>query len=155
MKGHWRLLLAATCVVTGWGAVFSATQHSGLVSGVYWSLTTATTVGYGDVTPHGAGGRLLAMAVMLTAIPMLAAAFSAFHLHKVRTHAQAIRRELQEVREIHAEQQRLVAEVHTLLTELHAALAVPSTRPGTGEAPGAADSATQVETATSSQTMTS
>jgi voltage-gated potassium channel Kch len=33
--------------------------------GMWWAITTVTTVGYGDVTPETAVGRLLAVAVML------------------------------------------------------------------------------------------
>ena len=40
------------------------------------SLTTSTTVGYGDVTPHNGAGRVIASAVMLTTIPLLAAVFA-------------------------------------------------------------------------------
>ena len=39
-------------------------------------MTTATTVGYGDITPHNPIGRLIASLVMLTAIPLLAGAFA-------------------------------------------------------------------------------
>ncbi len=34
--------------------------------GIYWAVTTITTVGYGDVTPDTTGGKLLAQALMLT-----------------------------------------------------------------------------------------
>jgi voltage-gated potassium channel len=63
------------CVLVG-GAVFAVTQHLAITSGWYWALETATTVGYGDVTPHNATGRIVASLVMLTTIPMLAAAFA-------------------------------------------------------------------------------
>lgn len=33
--------------------------------GVYWAITTLTTVGFGDITPHTAGGRLIASLMML------------------------------------------------------------------------------------------
>jgi voltage-gated potassium channel len=80
------LIAAAAAATAGWGALFSATQHVSMLAGCYWALTTATTVGYGDVTVRGDGGRLLAMAVMLTAIPLLAAAFGQIHLDRVKTH---------------------------------------------------------------------
>jgi len=34
--------------------------------GIYWAVTTITTVGYGDITPDSVGGKLLAEALMLT-----------------------------------------------------------------------------------------
>jgi voltage-gated potassium channel len=66
---------AVACTVAG-GAVFAATQHLPFTSGLYWAITTATTVGYGDVTPHNASGRIVASLTMLTTIPMLASVFA-------------------------------------------------------------------------------
>jgi voltage-gated potassium channel len=61
------------------GAVlFSVTQHVSIGIGIYWAVTTATTVGYGDVTPHNTAGRIVAIAVMLTTIPILGAVFALF-----------------------------------------------------------------------------
>jgi len=59
------------------GAVlFSLTQHISFGTGVYWAITTATTVGYGDVTPHNSAGRIVAAGVMLTTIPIVGAVFA-------------------------------------------------------------------------------
>jgi voltage-gated potassium channel len=69
------LATAVACVVAG-GAGFAASQHEAFPTGLYWAVTTATTVGYGDVIPHNSSGRLIAAAVMLTTIPLLAAVFA-------------------------------------------------------------------------------
>jgi voltage-gated potassium channel len=71
------ILLAAAlgCTLVG-GALFAATQKLPFSSGLYWAITTATTVGYGDVTPRNGAGRLIASAVMLTTIPLLASVFA-------------------------------------------------------------------------------
>lgn len=66
---------AVVCIVVG-GVVFAATQHLPVTTGWYWAITTATTVGYGDVTPKNPVGRFVASAVMLTTIPLLAGAFA-------------------------------------------------------------------------------
>lgn len=58
------------------GGGFAATEHVSLGLGEYWALATATTVGYGDVTPRTAAGHVIAAMVMLTVIPLFAAAFS-------------------------------------------------------------------------------
>jgi len=55
---------------------FAAVEHLSVATGLYWSVTTATTVGYGDITPHTHVGRLVATLVMLTVIPLFAATFS-------------------------------------------------------------------------------
>jgi len=69
------LFAAVGCTVVG-GAVFAVTQHRPVTTGWYWAITTATTVGYGDVTPDNASGRVVASLVMLTTIPLLAAVFA-------------------------------------------------------------------------------
>jgi voltage-gated potassium channel len=56
--------------------LFALAGNLPFTTGLYWAVTTATTVGYGDVTPHNPVGRLLASLVMLTTIPMLAATFA-------------------------------------------------------------------------------
>jgi voltage-gated potassium channel len=70
------LLAGATACVLAGAGLFALTQDLPFTTGLYWAITTATTVGYGDVTPHNGVGRLIASAVMLTAIPMLAAVFA-------------------------------------------------------------------------------
>jgi voltage-gated potassium channel len=66
---------AVACVLIGaW--LFALSQDLPFSTGLYWAITTATTVGYGDVTPHNGIGRFLASAVMLTTIPLLATVFA-------------------------------------------------------------------------------
>lgn len=72
----WQYTLLAFIGV-GLGATgFSLTQHVSWFIGWYWAVVTATTVGYGDVVPHNAVGRVIAIATMLVVIPLLAAAFA-------------------------------------------------------------------------------
>jgi voltage-gated potassium channel len=76
-RKHIAILLAsaAGCVLAG-AAAFAATQQLAFSTGLYWAVTTATTVGYGDVTPRNAAGRVIASLVMLTTIPLLASVFA-------------------------------------------------------------------------------
>jgi voltage-gated potassium channel len=67
--------LALTVVLVGAG-LFALAEHVSYGIGLYWSITTATTVGYGDVTPHNTAGRVIAAGVMLTTIPIVAAVFA-------------------------------------------------------------------------------
>jgi voltage-gated potassium channel len=69
------LAAAAACVLIG-ALLFSLTEHITFTTGLYWAITTATTVGYGDVTPHTGLGRVVASGVMLTTIPLLASVFA-------------------------------------------------------------------------------
>jgi len=100
--------LAAACVVAG-GALFGATQRLPFTTGLYWAVTTATTVGYGDVTPHNPAGRLIASGVMLTTIPLLAAVFA---LVTGAAAAAGVKRVLALVREFPAGTYRLVIGMH-------------------------------------------
>ena len=69
------LASAAGCVLIGaW--LFALAEKLPFTTSLYWAITTATTVGYGDVTPHNGIGRFLASAVMLTTIPLLASVFA-------------------------------------------------------------------------------
>jgi voltage-gated potassium channel len=67
--------LAVVIVLVGAG-LFSLSEGVGYGLALYWSITTATTVGYGDVTPHNTAGRLIATGVMLTTIPIVGAVFA-------------------------------------------------------------------------------
>ena len=72
-----RVLIAVAVGVLLLGAVlFSITDHVSIGIALYWAVTTATTVGYGDVTPHNTGSRVIAAVVMLTTIPTVAAVFA-------------------------------------------------------------------------------
>lgn len=58
------------------GVAFAAAEHVSVPDGLYFATTTATTVGYGDVVPHGWAAHLIAVTIMLTVIPLFAATFS-------------------------------------------------------------------------------
>ena len=66
--------LAASIILFGAG-LFAITQHDSYWLSLYWAITTATTVGYGDVLAHNTIGRVIASVVMLTTIPIVGAVF--------------------------------------------------------------------------------
>ncbi|MFC6253304.1 potassium channel family protein [Secundilactobacillus hailunensis] len=45
--------------------LFSIVEHQTLSESLWWAITTATTVGYGDDSPHTAWGKLIAAFLML------------------------------------------------------------------------------------------
>jgi voltage-gated potassium channel len=65
----------AVAIVVG-GVTFALTEGVSVGVGVYWAIVTASTVGYGDVTPHNTAGRIVAATVILTVVPLLASAFA-------------------------------------------------------------------------------
>ena len=60
-------VLTVLTALTG-GAAFASVENISVGDGLYWALTTMTTVGYGDVTPKTAEGKAIAIAVMLIGI---------------------------------------------------------------------------------------
>jgi voltage-gated potassium channel len=59
--------LAALTAVAG-AEAFRAVEGISSDEALYWSFSTITTVGYGDVTPQTDEGRMIAVAVMLVGI---------------------------------------------------------------------------------------
>ncbi len=65
--------LLAVLTALGGGAAFSAVEEGNSTwDGVWWALTTMTTVGYGDLLPQTDTGRVLGIFVMLVGIGFIA-----------------------------------------------------------------------------------
>ena len=50
------------------GAAFASVEKTSVGNGIYWAITTMTTVGYGDYSPKTAEGKAIAIVVMLVGI---------------------------------------------------------------------------------------
>lgn len=81
-------LLTFIFVVTGFVYTFFAGKPGGPVGWVdslYFTMTTLTTTGYGDITLPGDGGKLLSIVVMVTGVTLfLRLAQAVFRPNKVR-----------------------------------------------------------------------
>ena len=69
------IVTATALVVVGGGVLIRVLDHSeypNIWVGMWWSIQTVTTVGYGDVTPKHASGRFVGVIVMLEGIAFLA-----------------------------------------------------------------------------------
>jgi voltage-gated potassium channel len=67
-------MVALGTVIIG-GAVFAGVEeHQGITTwdGVWWAITTVTTVGYGDIVPESTGGRIIGITIMLVGIGFVA-----------------------------------------------------------------------------------
>jgi voltage-gated potassium channel len=116
------LRFAATLAVLtaiGGGAAFAAVEKYSVGDGIYWAITTMTTVGYGDITPKTTEGKIVAVVVMLvgigTAFLLIGAVAQQFVAAKVGP----------SLEEIETEEEDLLGQVREIsarLEQLHAAL---------------------------------
>ena len=69
------IVTATFIVVVAGGIAIRAIDHreySSIWEGMWWSVQTVTTVGYGDVTPKDTAGKIVGVIVMLEGIAFLA-----------------------------------------------------------------------------------
>jgi voltage-gated potassium channel len=75
-KFHYVLLLTAGVMLLGATGLYvvERPQNESVISfgdALWWAITTTTTVGYGDIYPVTAEGRLIAVVLMLTGIGVI------------------------------------------------------------------------------------
>lgn len=101
-------VLVIVLVVAGAGAVLvleferdiEAGNIKNLADAIWWSVTTITTVGYGDRFPVSAGGRGVAVVLMITGIALfgvLTAAIAAFFVDQDRDKTPDVEVQLEEI----------------------------------------------------------
>ncbi|MCI5902792.1 MAG: potassium channel family protein [Blautia sp.] len=59
------------------GALICLFEDISLIDGIWWSFVTATTVGYGDISPSSIPGRIIACILMITGIGVIGSLTSA------------------------------------------------------------------------------
>jgi voltage-gated potassium channel len=110
-RGLHYVLLAALAVITlggSLGVVFERdapdASITSLPDGLWWAVTTVTTVGYGDMYPRTAAGRGVGVILMLLGISLfgiLTANLAAFFVEEredeVLTELRALRRQVEEL----------------------------------------------------------
>jgi voltage-gated potassium channel len=109
------LLALMTVLIGGVGfaAVEKPRQHLSPWDGIWWAVTTVTTVGYGDVQPESNAGRAIGIVVMVTGIGFVA----------LLTAALAQRFLAREVAEDVAKIERPEQQALTLLTDISTRMA--------------------------------
>jgi voltage-gated potassium channel len=80
------LLLTAFLIVVGGGLLSLLEPESaegGFGSSIWWAIVTTTTVGYGDIAPTTAGGRAVAIVLMLMGIGLISTLAASIAAHFV------------------------------------------------------------------------
>lgn len=66
-----RVVLVVGAMLVIGALFFRWTQHVGFLTALYWTITTVTTVGYGDVVAHTRAARIVAMVTMMVGVPVM------------------------------------------------------------------------------------
>lgn len=112
------IVTATALVVVGGGILIRFLDHAEyptIWAGMWWTIQTVTTVGYGDVTPKHPSGRIVAVFVMLEGIAFLAIVTAAITSTFV---ARAQRDRAQEIEGDEAEESRIDARFEEIAQRL-------------------------------------
>ncbi|KAB8189758.1 two pore domain potassium channel family protein [Nonomuraea phyllanthi] len=151
------LRMRVTVYVSGWAcflalvgaiAVLDSERHSPeptiltLSDALWWSLTTMTTVGYGDLYPTTLEGRLIAATLMLSGIALLGvvtASIAAWFVERFQRTSEEENRNQADLQLVLAELEKLRAQLDDLTERRHGVVDADtstSTDTGTGTGTG-------------------
>jgi voltage-gated potassium channel len=111
-----RLANSVTALFVAWAGmllaaavVYCLLEDASLLNGIYWSIVTATTLGYGDLSPHTAGGKVLTGALISITVFFLIPTITANLASKLIVNRDAF---------THEEQEEIKGALQTLLDRM-------------------------------------
>lgn len=118
------LVVSVAAVLVTWT---DPDQYADVGTGLWWAVSTVTTVGYGDVVPMSVGGRLVGTVLMFVGIGSIAfltaVAASAIVVGEVGEEERRIEHEERMIEREEREIERVQAAIFTRLGEIDARLA--------------------------------
>lgn len=123
MEGVRYIAVLALLTVLGGGAAFAAVERQRSTwDGVWWSVETMTTVGYGDVVPTTTAGRIIGIVVMLVGVGFVAVLTGAIAQRFLAPDVELIELEIADEADSVTEIQREIRAVRDRLGELETRL---------------------------------
>ncbi len=117
----------ALLTLLGGAEAFAVAENVSVGTGIYWALTTMTTVGYGDITPKTTTGRVIACVLMLIGIGFFALITGAVAQRFLATDVAEVE---QETAQIEATEVYVLTEVHAIAERLRVLEATIANRMG-------------------------
>lgn len=75
---------------------YSVVESTGFLDAIYWAIITATTLGYGDFSPHTGGGKVLTIGLICSTVFIFIPTITANLASKLIVDRDAFTREEQE-----------------------------------------------------------
>lgn len=92
--------LSAALILIG-ASAYSVTESVGYGDSLWWAIVTATTVGYGDISPHTVLGRIAAVILMFNGIGLISALTSAVTTYLSGTNSDSSQSPTDEIKKLY------------------------------------------------------
>lgn len=90
-NGFKYMVFITTLTILAGGVLIHFAENMSLEDGIWWAFVTATTVGYGDISPHSFYGRIIAMILMLVGIGLLGSITSTLTSYFMQSPSKTVR----------------------------------------------------------------
>jgi voltage-gated potassium channel len=103
------LLVTFLALMATASVLYGVFEDAGLFDSLYWSVVTATTLGYGDFSPHSTPGKVLTSALIISTVFLFIPTITANLASKLIVNRDAF---------THEEQEEIKDTLHAILARL-------------------------------------